>query len=169
MARPSQTIEGTFQTIDATGRLILEQASGQVAIEAGVRFLPETHAHLASVCGPTRTLRFKCNGQETHARSRVVLGADGLGGRLLAGQADLVTAFRLPSSAFKANAGTEVTTDILFLRKREPGQQPSGESWRHLETIDSGQGPIEVNEYFARHPDMMLGQMRLKGTVKETP
>jgi hypothetical protein len=83
----------------------------------------------------------------------------------LAEHADLLGAIRLPNTAFKGNAGTEVTTDILFLRKRAPGAHPSGESWQHLETIDSPDGPIAVNEYFARHPEMMLGKMKLEGTM----
>jgi N12 class adenine-specific DNA methylase len=85
--------------------------------------------------------------------------------RHLAEHADLLGAIRLPNTAFKANAGTEVTTDILFLRKRAPGVQPAGEAWQHLETIDSPDGPLEVNEYFARHPEMMLGKMKLEGTM----
>jgi hypothetical protein len=80
-------------------------------------------------------------------------------------QADLLGAIRLPNTAFKGNAGTEVTTDILFLLKRAPGGQQSGHAWRGLETIDSTDGPITVNEYFAGHPEMMLGQMRLEGTM----
>jgi adenine-specific DNA methylase len=63
--------------------------------------------------------------------------------RYLAERADLLGAIRLPNTAFKANAGTEVTTDILFLRrKRAPGAQPAGEAWRELETIDTPDGPI---------------------------
>jgi N12 class adenine-specific DNA methylase len=85
--------------------------------------------------------------------------------RHLGEQADLLGAIRLPNTAFKVNAGTEVTTDILFLRKRAPGAQPSGEAWQHLETIDSPDGPIAVNEYFAHHPEMMLGKMKLVGTM----
>ncbi len=56
--------------------------------------------------------------------------------RYLADRADLVGAIRLPDTAFKANAGTEVTTDILFLQKRAPGNTPRGESWRDLAPID---------------------------------
>jgi hypothetical protein len=67
--------------------------------------------------------------------------------RHLAEHADLLGAIRLPNTAFKGNAGTEVTTDILFLRKRAPGAQPAGEAWQKLESIDSPDGPIEVNEY----------------------
>jgi N12 class adenine-specific DNA methylase len=85
--------------------------------------------------------------------------------RHLAEHADLLGAIRLPNTAFKGNAGTEVTTDILFLRKRLPGVQPAGEAWTKLATIDSADGPIEVNEYYARHPEMMLGRMKLEGTM----
>jgi N12 class adenine-specific DNA methylase len=83
----------------------------------------------------------------------------------LAERADLVGAIRLPNTAFKANAGTEVTTDILFLRKRERGQAPSGEQWRTLAEIHTSGGEISVNEYFAKHPEMMLGEMKLEGTM----
>ncbi len=79
--------------------------------------------------------------------------------------ADLLGAIRLPNTAFKGNAGTEVTTDILFLRKRRPGAERSGEAWTKLATIDSADGPMEVNEYYARHPEMMLGKMKLEGTM----
>jgi N12 class adenine-specific DNA methylase len=85
--------------------------------------------------------------------------------RHLSEHADLLGAIRLPNTAFKGNAGTEVTTDILFLRKRAPGAQPPGEAWQKLETIDTPDGPIAVNEYYARHPEMMLGEMKLEGTM----
>jgi N12 class adenine-specific DNA methylase len=85
--------------------------------------------------------------------------------RHLAEHADLLGAIRLPNTAFKGNAGTEVTTDILFLRKRAPGAQPAGHAWRGLETIGSPDGPIAVNEYYARRPEMMLGTMKLEGTM----
>ena len=83
----------------------------------------------------------------------------------LADHADLMGAIRLPNTAFKANAGTEVTTDILFLRKRPPAAQPAGESWIGLDTVDSPDGTIAVNEYFACHPEMMLGKMKLEGSM----
>ena len=85
--------------------------------------------------------------------------------RHLAEQADLLGAIRLPNTAFKENAGTQVTTDILFLKKRLPGEPPAGEPWLHLAPVDSPDGPIEVNEYFARHPEMMLGSMKLAGSM----
>lgn len=83
--------------------------------------------------------------------------------RYLAERANLIGAVRLPNTTFKANAGTEVTTDILFLQKRQAGQPPNGESWQNLAPIETADGSVGVNEYFARHPDMMLGQMRLEG------
>jgi hypothetical protein len=83
----------------------------------------------------------------------------------LAEAADLVGAIRLHNTAFKGNAGTEVTTDILFLRKRRPGESAAGHTWRGLEEIDTEDGPIAVNEYFARLPHMMLGKMKLEGTM----
>jgi N12 class adenine-specific DNA methylase len=85
--------------------------------------------------------------------------------RHLSERADLIGAIRLPNTAFKGNAGTEVTTDILFLRKREPGATPAGHAWVSLGTTDSLDGPIAVNEYYARNPHMMLGTMKLEGTM----
>ncbi len=85
--------------------------------------------------------------------------------KYLAERADLLGAIRLPNTAFKGNAGTEVTTDILFLKKRAPGAQPAGEAWQHLEPVVTPDGLIPVNEYFARHPDMMLGKMKLEGSM----
>ncbi len=85
--------------------------------------------------------------------------------RHLAEHTDLLGAIRLPNTAFKANAGTQVTTDILFLRKRLPGAEQGGHAWCGLEMIDTADGAIAVNEYYARHLEMMLGQMKLEGTM----
>ena len=85
--------------------------------------------------------------------------------RYLADRADLVGAIRLPNTAFKANAGTEVTTDILFLQKRPPGAPTSPNAWLDLAPFETPDGAISINEYFVRHPDMMLGEMRLEGTM----
>ena len=82
--------------------------------------------------------------------------------RHLADGSVLLGAVRLPNTAFKANAGTEVTTDILFLQKRSPEMPPPSESWTELGTIETADGPIEINEYFARHPEMMLGRMGME-------
>lgn len=80
----------------------------------------------------------------------------------LAERADLIGAIRLPNTAFKKVANTEVTTDIVFLRKRHPDESAGGEAWRGLKEVSPG---IKVNEYFAAHPDMMLGTMELTGTM----
>ncbi len=85
--------------------------------------------------------------------------------KYLSSRADLIGAIRLPNTAFKANAGTEVTTDILFLQKRAPGTAPRGEDWLGLTQIETPDGGVSVNEYFARHPEMMLGTMRLEGSM----
>ena len=74
----------------------------------------------------------------------------------------LLGAVRLPNTAFKANAGTEVTTDILFLQKRSPEVSTPGEDWTELRSIETTDGPVEINEYFARHPEMMLGRMGME-------
>lgn len=86
--------------------------------------------------------------------------------KYLASQADLLGAIRLPNTAFKANAGTEVTTDVIFLQKRAPGAKGNGVSWTGRQTIEGKDGArIDVNEYFAKHPEMMLGQMALEGSM----
>jgi hypothetical protein len=81
-------------------------------------------------------------------------------------QGDLLGAIRLPNDAFKKNANTEVTTDILVLRKRLPGELPQGPPWKGIaEVINSVGETLSVNEYFAVHPEMMLGEMRLEGRM----
>jgi len=88
--------------------------------------------------------------------------------RYIAECAELLGAIRLPNTAFKANAGTEVTSDILFLQKRERplAVEPA---WVHLGQTADG---IPVNSYFAAHPEMMLGTMvrepNLYGNENET-
>jgi hypothetical protein len=74
----------------------------------------------------------------------------------------LLGAPRLPNTAFKANAGTEVTTDILFFQKRSRETPAAGESWVELRSIETADGRVEINEYFARHPEMMLGRMGME-------
>ena len=75
--------------------------------------------------------------------------------KYLAERAELVGAVRLPNTAFKDNAGTEVTADILFLQKRERKIDIEPD-WVHLGVTEDG---IAVNSYFAEHPEMMLGHM----------
>ena len=85
--------------------------------------------------------------------------------RYLGDRANLIGAIRLPNTAFKANAGTEVTTDILFLQKHGQGVTAGGQTWRDLAPIETPDGSTFVNEYFVRQPKMMLGQMRLEGSM----
>lgn len=86
----------------------------------------------------------------------------------LAQRADLLGAVRLPNNAFSRNAGTDVTTDILFLQKRAqpPEQVPD---WVHLGQTADG---IPINRYFKTHPDMVLGTMAwdksMYGNERET-
>ena len=76
--------------------------------------------------------------------------------KYIAQRADLLGAIRLPNNTFKDAAGTEVTSDILFLQKREA--LFSGEpEWVHLNTDENG---LKMNQYFIDHPEMVIGDMR---------
>jgi len=72
---------------------------------------------------------------------------------------DFLGAIRLPHTAFKRSAGTEVTTDIVFLRKRALGEKPDGRSWRESRPLGTDGNPIFLNEYYHAHPGMMLGKL----------
>ncbi|WP_368202999.1 DEAD/DEAH box helicase family protein [Blautia wexlerae] len=76
--------------------------------------------------------------------------------RYLAERADLLGAIRLPNTAFKANAGTEVSADILFFQKKDSISKEMPE-WINLGTDANG---ITVNQYFVQHPEMVLGKMQ---------
>ena len=80
--------------------------------------------------------------------------------KYLAQRADLLGAVRLPNNAFKANAGTEVVSDILFLQKLE---RPID---REPEWVQVGQTPegYTINQYFVDHPDMVLGELSAEST-----
>ena len=77
--------------------------------------------------------------------------------RYLAQRANLLGAVRLPNTAFKANAGTEVTSDILFFQKRDRMVVREPE-WVYLEENDAG---IKMNSYFVNHPEQIVGKMEL--------
>ncbi len=85
----------------------------------------------------------------------------------LAERAKLLGAIRLPDSAFKANAGTDVTTDIVFLQKLQPGEEGNAEKWSEAGEISDREtgSPIRINRYFIDNPGMMLGEMTLKGKM----
>lgn len=81
--------------------------------------------------------------------------------RYLASKADLLGAVRLPNTSFKDNAGTVVTTDILFLQKRAAGQEPSPTMWVETSACATVDGhKIALNDYYIQHPAMMLGAMK---------
>ena len=94
------------------------------------------------------TSRFTMDSKDSSAR------------KYLAQRADLLGAIRLPNNAFKANAGTEVVSDILFLQKLE---RPID---REAEWVQVGQTPegFTINQYFVDHPDMVLGELSAEST-----
>lgn len=103
----------------------------------------------------------------------------------LMNKADLVGAIRLPNTAFKKNAGTEVVTDIVIFRKKSGPNSPASERFSALSTVEVPKElrtprkkdetdkeyeariakPVMVNEYFAAHPEMVLGKHSTKGTM----
>lgn len=80
--------------------------------------------------------------------------------KYLAQRAELIGAIRLPDNTFKRNAGTEVTSDIIFLQKRDHITDLE-QVWVHLDTDENG---IRMNRYFVQHPEMILGDMVMEST-----
>ena len=80
--------------------------------------------------------------------------------KYIAQRAELLGAIRLPDNTFRANAGTEVTSDILFLQKRDRVIDAEPD-WVHLDTDENG---ITMNSYFVQHPEMILGEMKMEST-----
>ena len=80
----------------------------------------------------------------------------------LASKADFLGGIRLPNTSFKDNAGTVVTTDILFLQKRPEGQERTGADWQCLAEYKASENgeSLSINEYFVKNPHMMLGTMQ---------
>ena len=79
--------------------------------------------------------------------------------RQIASLADLAGAIRLPSGAHQRAAGTAVVTDLLILRRREPGRDPDATPWEQAKLIDLDGSQAPVNEYFLDHPDYVLGDL----------
>ncbi|TIP77797.1 MAG: lactate dehydrogenase, partial [Mesorhizobium sp.] len=78
----------------------------------------------------------------------------------IAKSADLVAAIRLPQGSFQADAGTDVVVDILFFRKRKPGEAEGDGTWLDADEVRPAEGDeiaIRVNRWFARHPAFVLG------------
>lgn len=80
--------------------------------------------------------------------------------KYIAQRADLLGAIRLPNNTFKANAGTEVTSDIIFLQKRDSITDIEPD-WVYLGENDEG---IKINQYFIDNPEMILGNMEMIST-----
>ena len=80
--------------------------------------------------------------------------------KYLAERADLLGAIRLPNNAFRANAGTDVVSDIVFLQKRDhpTDREPD---WVQLGKTENG---ISINQYFVDHPEMILGELSTEST-----
>jgi N12 class adenine-specific DNA methylase len=84
----------------------------------------------------------------------------------LSHHAQFIGAIRLPNDAFKRTANTEVTTDIVFLRRLHEGETPQQLAWQKTAPHTNSQGEtIHINEYFVQRPYMMLGEMRLEGRM----
>ena len=80
--------------------------------------------------------------------------------KYIARRAVLLGAIRLPDNTFKANAGTEVTSDILILQKRDRVMDIEPD-WVHLDTDENG---VTMNRYFVEHPEMVLGEIKMENT-----
>jgi N12 class adenine-specific DNA methylase/DNA repair protein RadC len=83
----------------------------------------------------------------------------------IADRADLLGAIRLPQTAFKQSAGTEVVTDVLFLKKKEEGAKPGGKPWTGQKEVKIGDEKKMINEYFVKHPSMVLGTHSTEGSM----
>ncbi len=84
----------------------------------------------------------------------------------LAPNTEFLGAIRLPNTAFKQNAGTEVTTDIVMLRKLHPGETSQGPAWREVRDYTNHNWErIPTNEYFVERPHLMLGHLQLTGRM----
>lgn len=90
----------------------------------------------------------------------------------IAKTADLIAAIRLPEGSFRRDAGTDVVVDLLFFRKRKPGEAEGDLTWLELEEVrpaTEDEGAIRVNRWFARHPEFVLGDHALtSGPFGET-
>ncbi|MFC3074929.1 PLxRFG domain-containing protein [Shinella pollutisoli] len=97
--------------------------------------------------------------------NRFLDGANAAARQHIAKSADLVGAIRLPNNAFLRNAGTEVTTDIVLLRRRQDGDT-ADKRWVEVGTWTGRDGkPVPLNRYFIDNPDMMLGDFGAFGTM----
>lgn len=103
--------------------------------------------------------RVKPGGLVMYVTSRYTMDKlDDKARKYLSDRADLVGAIRLPQTAFKQNAGTDVVTDVLFLRKKVAGETfEHAQAWSKSVPLKVGAKEFPVNEYFHAHPEMVLG------------
>ncbi|TCM76635.1 DEAD/DEAH box helicase family protein [Rhizobium sp. BK068] len=90
--------------------------------------------------------------------------ADGTAREHFAKSANLIAAIRLPEGSFRRDAGTDVVADLLFFRKRKPGEAEGDLTWLEVEEVrpaSEDEGAIRVNRWFARHPEFVLGDHAL--------
>lgn len=98
--------------------------------------------------------------------NRFLDGASDKARQYISDRADLLGAIRLPNNAFAKNAGTEVTTDIIVLRKRAQGKKAGSNAWLNsVDFTDRDGNTVPLNEYFAAHPENMLGDFGAFGTM----
>jgi N12 class adenine-specific DNA methylase/predicted RNA methylase len=98
--------------------------------------------------------------------NRFLDGQSAAARNMIQSKADFIGAIRLPNNAFLKNAGTEVTTDIVILQRREEGTAPKSSEW--LEVVDyrgKDGNTVPLNKYFANNPDMMLGDFGGYGSM----
>ena len=93
------------------------------------------------------------------------------GRKYISERANLIGAIRLPQTAFKKNAGTEVVTDILFLQRKDE-DIPAGQAWANIKEVKvdkdlayNGINTAEINEYYIKHPEMVLGRHSCRGGI----
>lgn len=98
--------------------------------------------------------------------NRFLDGANPAPRQYIAARADLVGAIRLPNNAFAANAGTEVTTDVVFLRRRKEGEAAGNAAWTNVGDFRDKEGrTVPLNRYFIENPGMMLGDFGAHGSM----
>ncbi len=83
----------------------------------------------------------------------------------IADRARLLGAFRLPNTAFKSNAGTSVTTDIVILQRLAPGERGNGEAWVEAGTFQQGGESYPLNRYFIDNPGSLLGNLEVSSNT----
>jgi hypothetical protein len=107
-----------------------------------------------------KSLRLTCpGGMMAVLTSRYTMDAQNPAARReMAQLADLVAAVRLPSGAHLRAAGTQVVTDLLVLRRREPDRAPDTTVWEQARLVTLADGQVRINDYFLAHPEYVLGE-----------